>query len=197
MLTPENCIALARLHANPEKLSTSQLLASFSEIVKPSTLSEQKNHNFAEMLKDQTRFEQSEKEIIDTLYRDDPQWPKSKSWMFEQAKKKGASRTIVEAITDLGALNAETEYCFLVREFCRVNGDIGLQYFLSKCTPLPTCLCSRKAICVSLLLEAINMALEVLDKVETRCSRSSWSCLCAKFNGCDKKRTRDDDDETE
>ncbi len=126
-------------------------------------------------------FEDREQEIVDSVYQ-----PRSTSWIFADAKTRGPSRTILNTIAWHGTypnLNtcptlkgddiarAKIDYCFLVREFCRVHGEMGLQYYLSKCTPLYPFSSVINPVNGYVLLEAINMSLEVLGKVSSRCDR--------------------------
>ncbi len=101
----------------------------------------------------------------------------TKNWLVKKAIKNSPSATIMKAITKYGVYNSSSEYCCLIREFCRIAGVIGLQYVLSECSPLDDSDCSVP-VSMSLFLEAINMALEVLDLVSSRCEASAAFCMC-------------------
>ncbi len=217
------CNALTQLHADSSELSTPQLIQQFSRIVKSSSLKDQCDNNFASyFLKETTNhrrniteslstvliinvldlvlgfvtspFEDREQEIIDSLFAEKKPWQANKNCPLFKYARRSSAYAIIFAITTSGVLNAETEYCFLVREFCRIHGEQGLLYFLSKCTPLPSQLACRKAVSTVLLLEAINMALEAMGKVPTRCVRSMMFCACSKFNGNDELIAKEMDD---
>jgi hypothetical protein len=193
VLTPEICLQLVSMHMNVarktpfelEEMLVSQiglvpseyddreqntlaLLYENQEDAKSILIKQSLPHIYAVVLilileyVDKTLCADHEDEIVESLFADS-----QKNWIFDLAKKYGPSHIIVEAIANRGVLHAETQWCFLVREFARIHGVIGLEYFLSKCLPLNE-IYRGKAVTVALLLQAINMALEILGLVQNQ-----------------------------
>ncbi len=204
MLNPESCAKLAALHLEPGK-NEIQLAAEFAKIVKFSSMENQCNCNLREFYASaQHKWDRTvqralnglvisdvvnlivqfsnlcndnEQAIVDSIHQS--KW--TCNWMLLRAIELGPARTIIEAITKTGFQNAQQEWFWLVREFCRVHGDLGFDYFISKCSPVWRVSHHHVSISVHQLLGAINAAMEVLDKVETRCTQSYPYCACASF----------------
>ncbi len=101
------------------------------------------------------------------------------SWFFKIAQEVGPSNMLIESMFTYGIRCDQKGFRFLAQEFFRLGGFIAFEFFLSKCSPLENLL-KLMHIDIRLLLEVINIGLETLDLVETRCT-SERLCLCNSF----------------
>ncbi len=80
------------------------------------------------------------------------------------AEKEGPTSMLITLITTHGVRAMESDFVYLVREFCRFGGKPALEYFLCNCWPLTSrCGVSVK---ITLLLEAVYDALDILHLLE-------------------------------
>jgi hypothetical protein len=79
----------------------------------------------------------------------------------------------------------------LVKEFCLAYGIFGLIYFLALCYhKFVTLNYSVQEKYVCFVIQAINVSLEALNLIDTRCE--GQNCSCAYFNGKRKNKRKND-----